>query len=111
MSKLYKGVLIVACAYVLVFVFPFCTHAKPPKPGPNFVWVKPHTVPDGTSIPGHWKYKGPKTQGKTWVPGHYRPDGSWNPGHWKKLVPPKSGKTWVPGHHGPKGRWIPGHWK
>ncbi len=111
MSRLYKCIFLIACAYVFIFVFPLCTHAKPPRPGPNFVWIAPHTTPDGNVIPGHWKYNGPRVRGKVWIPGHYMPDGSWSQGHWKTLAPPEPGKVWVPGHYGPGGRWIRGHWR
>ena len=111
MYRLFKIMIIVACLNCLPFLFSSCTHARPPKPGPNFVWVAPYSLPSGISVPGHWKHIGPAYSGKTWVPGHYTPDGTWRQGHWKKLVSPKPGKIWVPGHHGPLGRWIPGHWR
>jgi hypothetical protein len=50
-------------------------YTKPPKPGPNFIWVKPYTLPDGISIPGHWKYTGPPKKGKTRMLGHYKSKG------------------------------------
>ncbi len=111
MYKLFKIMVIIACINFLPFLSSSCTHARPPKPGPNFVWVAPHTMPSGISMPGHWKCIGPAHPGKTWVRGHYAPDGTWRQGHWKKLVSPKPGKNWAPGHHGPRGRWIPGHWR
>ena len=109
--KLFKIVVIIACINFLPFLSCSCTHARPPKPGPNFVWVTPYTLPSEISMPGHWKYIGPVHPGRTWVRGHYAPDRTWRPGHWKRLVSPKPGKNWVPGHHGPRGRWIPGHWR
>ncbi len=86
-------------------------HAAPPRPGPNFVWVAPHTNQNGVYIHGHWKYVGPTLSDKVWVQGHYNKNGKWVAGHWRKLGPSKQGKTWVPGHRGPNGRWIPGHWR
>jgi hypothetical protein len=68
---------------VLYYHFLFCVHSRPPKPGPDFVWVKPVKGPKGKIIPGHWVYK----------------------------VAPKPDKIWVKGHYDHKGRWIPGHWK
>ncbi|HEC68510.1 MAG TPA: hypothetical protein ENI35_06885 [Candidatus Desulfofervidus auxilii] len=102
---------LIGCIIILPLVFSSCVHAKPPKPGPNFVWVAPHTTPNGVFIPGHWKYVGPAKKGKVWIPGHYRPNGKWIPGHWKILTPPRAKAVWVPGHYGPGGRWIPGHWR
>ena len=96
---------------LLPFVLMLPSHAKPPQPGPDFVWVAPHTTPQGNGVPGHWKYVGPDKKGKVWVPGHNNPAGEWVPGHWKPVNPRKPGTKWVPGHHGPGGRWIPGHWK
>ncbi len=110
MIKRFKVFLIV-CITILPFLFLSCAHARPPKPGPNFVWIKPHTKPDGAFIPGHWKYVGSPKKGKVWVPGHHAPSGKWVPGHWKSLSSPRSGAAWVPGHYGPRGRWIPGHWR
>ncbi len=61
-----------------------CACARPPKPGPNFVWVPRHRAPDGRIIPGHWKYIGPVKRGRHWVPGHFNKRGVWVPGHWSK---------------------------
>ena len=88
-----------------------CAHAKRPKPGPHFVWIKAHTAPAGHTIPGHWKYNGPSVKGKIWVQGHPNEAGNWVEGHWKKLTPPKKAANWVPGHYGPRGKWISGHWR
>ncbi|MDY6951124.1 MAG: hypothetical protein SWE60_06415 [Thermodesulfobacteriota bacterium] len=110
MSKRIKY-LVLVFIIVLPFVFLSSCHAKPPKPGPHFVWVEPHVAPQGHVVPGHWKYTGPPKKAKAWVPGHHDRHGAWVPGHWKNLTPPKANARWVPGHHGPKGRWIPGHWK
>jgi hypothetical protein len=86
--------------------------ARPPKPGPDFVWVPPHTTPGGVLIQGYWRYDGPAQSGRTWVPGHYNRRGVWVPGHWKNLgAAPHPGAVWVPGHRAPDGRWIPGHWR
>ena len=104
-------VVLITCFIILPFLLVPCSHAKPPKPGPNFIWVKPHTAPNGNSVPGHWKHTGPPQKRKAWVSGHRNSDGKWVPGHWKTLSPSKKGAQWVPGHHGPKGRWIPGHWR
>ena len=88
-----------------------CAHARPPKPGPNFVWVAPHHAPGGAMVPGHWKYTGPARPGQGWIPGHRAPNGKWVPGHWKTVPKGKRGGAWVPGHWSPKGKWIPGHWR
>ncbi len=97
---------------VLPFIVLSCAHAKkPPKPGPDFRWVKGHKTPVGVVIPGHWKYHGPVVKNKTWVPGHNEPNGKRVAGHWKVLKSPRKGSVWVPGHHGPGGKWITGHWR
>jgi len=70
-------------AVIISFSFVSSVQARPPKPGPKFFWVKPHTKPNGVFIPGHWKYKGPKRKGKVWVRGHFGRRGRWIPGHWK----------------------------
>lgn len=103
--------LFIICVFALAFLFASFSYAKSPKPGPNFIWVRPHTTQDGTFIKGHWKHVGPAKKGKAWVSGHYDADGNWVAGHWKNVRVPKSGAVWVPGHRGPKGRWIPGHWR
>ncbi len=72
-------VVIIFCSYISFS----CAHSKPPKPGPNFRWVKPVKTQSGHIIPGHWIFVGAA----------------------------KPGKAWIKGHHGPRGRWIPGHWK
>ena len=79
--------------------------AKPPKPGPDFVWVKKG------KRPGHWKYTGPPASSKAWVKGHFNNNGKWIPGHWKKGAPPRPGAVWVPAHRTPNGKKVPGHWK
>lgn len=101
---------------LVVFCLPLftvgCAHARPPKPGPDFVWVPRHTLPNGVVIRGHWDYRGPENRDRSWVKGHYRPDGTWVPGHWRNHERrPRRDAVWVPGHHGPNGRWIPGHWR
>ncbi|HDZ91580.1 MAG: hypothetical protein JRJ09_07175 [Deltaproteobacteria bacterium] len=108
-----RTVLLAVCLSFSLSLSPLCscTHARPPKPGPDFVWVAPHRTPDGRFIKGHWKHTGTPRPGKVWVPGHYSPDGTWVPGHWKKTPKAKPGGVWVPGHYGPGGRWVPGHWK
>ncbi len=40
-----------------ITIFFSCVHSRPPKPGPDFVWVKPVKGPKGKIIPGHWVYK------------------------------------------------------
>jgi len=111
MSKRFKIFLLTIFLVVPFFVMS-CAHArKPPKPGPDFIWVTGHKMPTGAVTPGHWKYTGPNVKHKTWVSGHHGPGGKWVDGHWKPLDPPKKGSAWVPGHHGPKGKWIPGHWR
>ena len=65
------------------FCFIGCVQARPPRPGPNFVWIAPHPGPAGKIIPGHWKYTGvAPPPGRHWVPGHFNPAGRWVPGHW-----------------------------
>lgn len=88
-----------------------CSHARPPKPGPNFVWVTPHKKPNGVFVPGHWNFTGPKKPHKVWVPAHRTCTGKLIPGHWKPLNQAKPKSVWIPGHFGPRGKWIPGHWK
>ncbi len=108
----YKKSIIVFIVIVFSLFFVFsCAHSRPPKPGPNFQWVKPVKTNSGNIIPGHWVYKGALKPGKTWVPTHLNNSGNVVPGHWKNIKPLKKKNTWIPGHHGPKGRWIPGHWK
>ena len=103
----------ISCMIILVFLMICisCAHAKPPKPGPGFVWVKVHTTPAGHLIPGHWKYTGTPVSGKTWVQGHHNGTGDWVEGDWQILTPSKKGANWVPGHYGPRGKWISGHWR
>ncbi len=105
-----KIVIIVLAGFALCIAIG--AHARPPKPGHNFIWVAPHTTPSGHLVPGHWKYVGPAVEGKVWVPGHRAADGTWVNGHWKaKPVARKPHAVWVKGHFGPRGRWIPGHWR
>lgn len=101
----------ITCMIVLPFLTVTQSHAKPPKPGPNFIWIKSHTTPSGHFVSGHWKYAGSSKKEKVWVPGHHDPDGKWVPGQWKSLCPSKKDSVWVPSHHDPKGRFIPGHWR
>ena len=92
-----------------------CAHqvadARPPKPGPDYVWVPEHRNPSGKLIPGHWKHTAKAVPGKAWVPGHTAANGQWVPGHWKDVPKPPKGGKWVPGHWGKNGKWIPGHWR
>ncbi len=58
---------------------------KPPRPGPQAVWVD-----------GHWKHSGGQW---VWATGHWvkKPKGQWVAGHWQKT---------------PRGhKWVKGHWK
>lgn len=71
-----------AVFFSIIFFFS-CAYSRLPKPGPNFVWVKPIKGPKGKIIPGHWIHKGTPKPGKIWVKGHYGPKGRWIPGHWK----------------------------
>lgn len=111
MQKWFRLLVITACLNLLPLAFSSCSHARPPKPGPHFVWVEAHKAPDGHPIHGHWKYVGPEQTGKTWILAHYDDSGVWVAGHWKSLPPPRPGHVWVPGHYGPRGKWIPGRWK
>ena len=110
MSKRFK-VFVIACFAVLPFFFFSSCYARPPKPGANFVWVKPLANPGGVVIPGHWKHVGPGKKGKVWVPGHHAPNSAFIKGHWKALPPARPGRAWVPGHYGPNGHWKYGHWR
>lgn len=78
-------------AQVVVKVKPVPPRAvikKPPKPGPNFIWIE-----------GTWRWD-KKTKQYIWVPGHWekiKPNAVWVEGHWVKT---------------PQGwKWVPGHWK
>lgn len=107
-----KKVFIVGCLLVLPFlILSACYATRPPKPGPDFVWVESHTNPSGDFVPEHWKHVGPPARDKVWVPSHINPDGERVPGHWKNLKHPRPNAVWVPGHYGPKGHWVPGHWR
>lgn len=83
MQKLLNVMIFLGCFTLGLFIFSAYGFEKPPKPGPNFVWVEPVKNKDGTTMPGHWK----------------------------KMVPPRPGAVWLPGHYGRGGKWIPGHWK
>jgi hypothetical protein len=98
---------------IIPLFFSSLSYGIPPKPGPQFVWVEPHTTESGTFIRGHWKYIGPPKANEVWIMGHYNDEGKWVIGHWKLLSHPRphKGAIWVPGHRGPKGRWVPGHWR
>ena len=77
--------ILIAILLAFSFLFISCAQARPPKPGPHFVWVPKHIGPNGKVIPGHWKYVGPPLPaGKHWVPGHFNKYGIWVPGHWAK---------------------------
>jgi hypothetical protein len=106
-----KKLLFVALLLISGLFLAATAYSAPPRPGPNFVWVAPHTNQNGVYIQGHWKYVGPSRSDKVWVQGHYNKNGKWVAGHWKKQGPSKKGKTWVPGHRAPNGRWVPGHWR
>jgi hypothetical protein len=72
MFKQFK-VFLIGSIVMLPFFFSSGGYAKPPKPGPESFWVTSHTKPDGTVVPGDWKYGGPSKNGKVWVPGHHAP--------------------------------------
>ena len=110
-TKRQSVLLLGLAALLLVFVATSACAARPPRPGPNFVWVEAHVGPAGNPVPGHWKYVGPAVQGKVWVPGHRNAAGVWVSGHWKVVRRPGPAAVWVPGHYGPGGRWVPGHWR
>jgi len=103
--------IMIALMLILPFASLSCAHARPPKPGPNFVWVDARTLPNGTVIHGHWNHVGTAHPGKVWVPRHKNANGVWVAGHWRNIHAPNKGAKWLPGHFGPKGRWIPGHWR
>ena len=98
--------------FFLAFGFLYIPFARaiPPKPGPRYIWVKPHKALHGRRIPGHWKYIGPGKPDAVWIPGHFNAYRGWVDGHWK-TIPVKRGQVYVPGHYGHRGHWIPGHWK
>ena len=105
-------VVIILTAFLLPLISISCAHARPPKPGPNFIWIAPRTKPNGVVIHGHWRHTGSVKAGKTWIKGHYKPNGTWAPGHWKKIGPaPNRGAAWIPGHRNARGHWVPGHWR
>ena len=105
-------ILLLLAVFLIPLFAPACAHRRPPKPGPDFVWVPRHTNPNGVVIHGHWEDRGPAQDRRVWVKGHYRNDGTWVPGHWRDLERrPKRDAVWVPGHHNAQGRWIPGHWR
>lgn len=82
MFKRFK-MFIIVCITILPFLFSSIGYARPPKPGPNFTWVKSHTTAGGVFTPGHWKYVGPPKKGKVWVSGHRARNGKWIRGHWR----------------------------
>ena len=110
-------VFVILIAFLLPMISISCAHhVRPPKPGPNFVWIATHTNPNGVLIHGHWRHaRKPKPAaktGKVWIKGHYKPSGAWAPGHWKKIGPPPNrGAAWIPGHRNARGHWVPGHWR
>lgn len=107
-----KTVFILPCVIIFSLFISFsCAHSKPPKPGPNFRWVKPVKTAGGHVIPGHWAYNSVPKPGKVWVPTHLNNAGNVVPGRWRNIKPLKKKSVWIPGHHGPAGRWVPGHWK
>ena len=59
-----------------------CAQAKPPRPGPNYVWVPKHIKQNGVVIKGHWKHKSKIKKQRVWVPAHIKPNGRKVPGHW-----------------------------
>jgi len=116
-------------AGVLFAVFPAATRAAPP----DKVWVAPHTLPNGTVIPGCWRET--SAPGYTWIPGHADGEGNWIPGYWRpgevpgrgkvweagywldgnwhpgRWMTPRAGRSWMPGHYTARGRLVPGHWR
>ena len=75
-------VLFVCFAIIPAFLTTSC-HIRPPKPGPGYVWIKPHKTHAGVHVKGHWKHAPAPRQGALWVPGHYGPKGRWIDGHWR----------------------------
>jgi hypothetical protein len=60
--------------------------ARPPAPGPGYVWVEEDWVGRGNNY-------------------------DWHGGYW--AAPPRAGNHWVPGHWVQRRRgwvWMPGHW-
>ena len=100
MFVLVSGILLVATP---------SAQARPPKPGPNYVWVPAHITKAGHATPGHWRLK--ERAGYLWKKGHYDTAGKWIPGQWKPVGPTPRGKVWVRGHHNRRGKWIRGRWK
>ena len=116
-------------AGVLFAALPSATRAAPP----DKVWVAPHTLPNGTVIPGCWRetaapgytwIEGRVDEEGRWIPGYWRPqgvparnkiwvagywmDGVWHSGRW---ITPKVGRAWSQGHYDRHGRFVPGHWR
>jgi hypothetical protein len=126
MIKLLKT-LFVICVLVLPFLFISFSYARPPKPGPHFIWVYPHRAPDGTLIEGHWgpmphppHHGAPPGHGPShpmpgpnfiWVEPYATPHGIFIHGHWRYVGPPQRGKVWVAGHYDSAGYWVRGHWR
>jgi len=82
--------------------------ARPPKPGPNYVWVSQQKAKNGVVVQGHWRRT--QRKGFVWVAGHLG-KGIWVSGHWKPVAQAPKGKTWVPGHVNGKGQWITGRYR
>ena len=83
--------------------------AKPPKPGPNYVWMPAHKTKSGAVVTGYWRVK--TKSGYNWVAGHANVQNVWVPGHWKPAGPAPKGQVWIPGHVGINGTWVDGHWR
>lgn len=59
--------------------------ARPPKPGPHFIWVPKHVNKFGKPVPGYWKHTGPRERNRVWFNGHYDSNGVWVRGAWRAL--------------------------
>ena len=107
-SFLLGVIMFVLVSGILLLVIP-SAQARPPKPGPNYVWVPAHVTNDGYATPGHWRLK--NRAGYLWKKGYYDAAGTWVPSQWKPLGSAPSGKVWIRGHHNRRGKWIRGRWK
>ena len=79
-----KSVFIVLFVLISWILLPPVSHARPTKPGPNFVWVAPERQEGDLVKPGYWSYTGPKQAHRVWVEAHYNSQGEWIPGQWVK---------------------------
>jgi hypothetical protein len=74
---------------------------------PNQVWVAPHTLPNGTVVPGFWRATA--SPGYVWIEGRSDAQGRWIPGHWRPVGDPARDKAWAAGYW-EEGVWHPGRW-